>query len=48
MTAVLERPVKSHDYPCAELHKTDVNFAIEVETPGCGPKTSRSRSTATG
>jgi HSP20 family molecular chaperone IbpA len=38
MTALLEHPVKSHDYPCAELHKTDVSFAIEVETPGCGPE----------
>ena len=37
MTAVLERPVKPHDYPCAELHKTDEKFEIEVETPGCGP-----------
>ena len=38
MTAVLEHPVKSHDYPCAELHKTDVSFAIEVEMPGCDPE----------
>ena len=35
MTPVLEGPVESHDYPCAELHKTDVSFTIEVETPGC-------------
>ena len=48
MTPVLEAPVESHESPCAELHKTEQKFAIEVEAPGCGPKTSRSRSTGTG
>ena len=38
MTPVLEPPVESYESPCAELHKTEAKFAIEVETPGCGPE----------
>jgi HSP20 family molecular chaperone IbpA len=38
MTPVLEDPVQSHGYPCAELHKTDERFEIDVETPGCEPE----------
>jgi HSP20 family molecular chaperone IbpA len=35
MTPVLDHPAVAHDWPCAELHKTDEKFEIEVETPGC-------------
>jgi HSP20 family molecular chaperone IbpA len=35
MTSVLEGPVESREYPCAELHETDEKFQIEVEVPGC-------------
>ena len=38
MTPVLEDPVQAHGYPCAELHKTDERFEIDVETPGCEPE----------
>ena len=38
MTPVLEDPVQVHGYPCAELHKTDERFEIDVETPGCEPE----------
>jgi HSP20 family molecular chaperone IbpA len=38
MTPVLEDPVHAREYPCAELHKTDEKFEIEVETPACEPE----------
>jgi HSP20 family molecular chaperone IbpA len=38
MTPVLEGALHAREHPCAELHKTDEKFEIEVETPGCEPE----------
>lgn len=34
MTVLLHDPVTAREWPCAEIHSTPSQFAVDVETPG--------------
>jgi HSP20 family protein len=38
MTELLEEPVITCGWPCAEIHETATEWKVEVETPGFGPE----------
>jgi HSP20 family molecular chaperone IbpA len=37
MTTLTPEPAVAHEWPCAEIHRTDEKFEVEVETPTFGP-----------